>query len=93
MADTVIFFIVLLALSALFSGIEIAFFSLSSGGVRTMVRNNLHGAKLVERLKQKPRKLPKNLLDPEMKFLVMVIGFLTSFMLLGIYSGNFKSAL
>jgi len=57
MADTVIFFIVLLALSALFSGIEIAFFSLSSGGVRTMVRNNLHGAKLVERLKQKPRKL------------------------------------
>jgi len=57
MIDTILIFITLLALSALFSGIEIAFFSLSPGLVRTMVRQNLYGAKLVERLKQKPRRL------------------------------------
>jgi len=57
MEGTIFIFIVLLALSALFSGIEIAFFSLSPGRVRTMVRQNLYGAKLVERLKQKPRRL------------------------------------
>ena len=57
MTGTVLIFIVLVALSALFSAIEIAFFSLSQGRVRTMVRQRLRGAFLVERLKQKPRRL------------------------------------
>lgn len=57
MAETVLIFFILLALSAFFSGTEIAFFSLTPGKVRTMVRQNLYAARLVERLKQKPRRL------------------------------------
>ena len=57
MANTILIFILLLSLSALFSAIEISFFSLSHGKARTMVRQGLFGAKLVEKLKQKPRRL------------------------------------
>lgn len=54
---TILTFTALLALSALFSGTEIAFFSLTPGKVRTMVRQKLFAAKLVEQLKQNPRRL------------------------------------
>ncbi len=57
MIGTVLIFLLLLAFSALFSAIEIAFFSLSQGKARTMVRQGLYGAKLVEKLKQRPRRL------------------------------------
>lgn len=57
MAGTILIFGILLALSALFSGIEIAFFSLTPGRVRTMVRQGLYAATLVERMKQQPRRI------------------------------------
>ncbi|MDP3901903.1 MAG: cation-transporting P-type ATPase [bacterium] len=40
-----------------------------------------------DRLGQKPPKIPKGLLDSEMKFLIMIIGVLTSVLLLIIYAG------
>jgi putative hemolysin len=57
MTTTLIWFIVLILLSAFFSGMEIAYFSLSRGRVRTMVRQNLPGAKGVEKLRKKPQRL------------------------------------
>ena len=57
MLHTLFIFVLLLMFSALFSAIETAFFSLSQGRARTMVRQRLFAAKLVEKLKQKPRRL------------------------------------
>ncbi len=49
--------VVFIFLSAFFSGVEIAFFSLSSAKVRTMAREDLSGAKMVEKLKSNPQRL------------------------------------
>ena len=57
MENTIFIFVVLTICSAFTSGVEIAYFSLSRGRVRSMVTNGLRWAGLVERLKQKPKKL------------------------------------
>lgn len=57
MENTLGIFIILLLASGFTSGVEIAYFSLSRGRVRSMVTNGLRWASLVERLKQKPKKL------------------------------------
>lgn len=57
MPNTFIILAVLIAFSGFFSGIEIAYFSLGPGKIRAMVRRGLFLARLVERLKGKPRKL------------------------------------
>ena len=55
--ETSLLFLILLALSAFFSGVEIAFFSLSPGKVRSMVRHGVFGATIVERLTKNPQRL------------------------------------
>lgn len=54
---TSVLFLVLLAFSAFFSAVEIAFFSLSPGKVRSMVRHAIAGATIVERLRKNPQRL------------------------------------
>ena len=49
--------IVLIALSAFFSGVETALFSLSTLRARYLVRKKVPGAKTVEKLKKNPRRL------------------------------------
>ncbi|MCK5023507.1 MAG: HlyC/CorC family transporter, partial [Candidatus Aenigmarchaeota archaeon] len=48
---------ILIALSGLFSGAEIAMFSLSEIKVRKLVRNRKRGAKILRKLKDEPHKL------------------------------------
>ena len=55
--NEVIILVVLLALSALFSGSEIAFFSLSHLRVRFLIEKNVKGANALQRLKAKPEHL------------------------------------
>ncbi|MDO8581793.1 MAG: hemolysin family protein, partial [bacterium] len=55
--ETSALFLILLALSAFFSAVEIAFFSLSPGKVRSMVRRGVSGATIVERLRKNPQRL------------------------------------
>ncbi len=55
--ETSVLFFALLALSAFFSAVEIAFFSLSPGKVRSMVRRGVSGATIVERLRKNPQRL------------------------------------
>lgn len=50
-------FVVLVVFSAFFSAVEIAYFSLSPGRVRSMVRRNRLYARLVEKLKSNPHRL------------------------------------
>lgn len=54
---TALLFCILLACSAFFSAVEIAFFSLSPGKVRSMVRRAIPGATIVERLRKNPQRL------------------------------------
>jgi putative hemolysin len=49
--------IVLVALSALFSGLEISLFSLGKAHVRLLVEKKVRGAKVVQRLKANPERL------------------------------------
>lgn len=53
----IIIFVVLVGISAFFSAVEIAYFSISAGKVRAMVRKKLSGARRVEYLKKNPEKL------------------------------------
>jgi putative hemolysin len=53
----IITLVILIFLSAFFSGVEIAFFSLSRLRVKHLVRKNVKGAKTVEKLKNKPQRL------------------------------------
>ncbi len=62
MLGEVITLIILLGLSAFFSGIEIAFFSLSPAKVKTMVKQKIKNAEYVEALKSEPRKLLSTIL-------------------------------
>lgn len=55
--QTSVLFCILLACSAFFSAVEIAFFSLSPGKVRSMVRHAVFGATIVERLRKNPQRL------------------------------------
>ncbi|MFH1456470.1 MAG: hemolysin family protein [archaeon] len=57
MFGEIIILLVLLVFSAFFSGIEIAFFSLSHAKIKTMVNKKLPYADLVDHLKSEPRKL------------------------------------
>ena len=57
MTLTIILFVILIFLSAFFSGIEIAFFSLSKARVHTMVRRKVNGAELVQKLKSNSQRL------------------------------------
>jgi len=57
MEGTIFLFVFLFMLAAFFSGTEIAFFSLSPGAVRTMVRKKEKFSALVEHLLKKPRRL------------------------------------
>lgn len=50
-------FLILVGFSAFFSAVEIAYFSISPGRVRSMVRRKLVNAQVVERLKKDPQKL------------------------------------
>ncbi|PIR83726.1 hypothetical protein COU18_03565 [Candidatus Kaiserbacteria bacterium CG10_big_fil_rev_8_21_14_0_10_51_14] len=52
-----ILFFILVGFSAFFSAVEIAYFSISPGKVRAMVRKKLLYARRVERLKKNPQKL------------------------------------
>jgi Mg2+/Co2+ transporter CorB len=54
---TIILFVILVGFSAFFSMVEIAYFSISAGKVRSMVRKKLRYARRVERLKRDPEKL------------------------------------
>jgi len=57
MTTQLIVLFVLLVLSAVFSGIELAFFSLSDIKVRNLVDKKVKNAKLVKKLKDNPEKL------------------------------------
>lgn len=57
METNIILFFVLVAFSAFFSAVEIAYFSITAGKVRAMVRKKLSGARRVEHLKRNPEKL------------------------------------
>jgi len=50
-------FVVLVGFSGFFSAVEIAYFSLSAGKVRSMVRRKLRGSRRVEMLKAAPERL------------------------------------
>lgn len=50
-------FVVLIGFSGFFSAVEIAYFSLSAGRVRAMVRRKLRGSRRVESLKATPERL------------------------------------
>jgi putative hemolysin len=58
----IVLFIILLALSAFFSGIEIAFFSLTAHRVRAMRQRGLKGMELVKKLKMRPHRLMATIL-------------------------------
>jgi CBS domain containing-hemolysin-like protein len=53
----IIILIILILLSAFFSGVEIALFSLSRLRVKHLVRKKVSGARMVEKLKAKPERL------------------------------------
>lgn len=55
--ELIIVLVVLICLSAFFSGSEIALFSLSDIKVRRMIRAKKHGAKMVLKLKSNPHRL------------------------------------
>ena len=57
MEYNLIVFVILVGFSAFFSAVEIAFFSLTPGKVRAMVRKKLPYARRVERLKRNPQRL------------------------------------
>ena len=57
MLNQAIILIVLLILSACFSGIEIAFFSLSDIKVRNLVEKKVKNARTVKKLKDNPERL------------------------------------
>ena len=57
MLTNLIILIVLLVLSAFFSATEVAFISLTDAKVATMVKRRLPRAKLIRKLKSKPRRL------------------------------------
>ncbi len=57
MITNLVVLILLLILSAFFSASEVAFISLTDSKVETMVRKRLKRAKLVKKLKSRPRKL------------------------------------
>jgi CBS domain containing-hemolysin-like protein len=61
MNDTIIF-LVLISLSALFSGAETALFSLHESQIRLMVRKKTRNAHIVSRLKKDPQRLLASLL-------------------------------
>ena len=56
-ATKIIILVILIALSAFFSGVEIALFSLSRLRVKHLVNKKVKGARVVERLKAKPERL------------------------------------
>ena len=56
-ATKIIILVILIALSAFFSGMEIALFSLSRLRVKHLVNKKVKGARVVERLKAKPERL------------------------------------
>ena len=53
----IIILIILILLSAFFSGVEIALFSLSRLRVKHLVRKKVRGARMVEKLKSRPERL------------------------------------
>jgi putative hemolysin len=53
----IIILVILILLSAFFSGVEIALFSLSRLRVKHLVKKKVRGARMVERLKAKPERL------------------------------------
>ena len=53
----IVILVMLIFLSAFFSGVEIALFSLSRLRAKHLVRKNVKGAKTVEKLKNKPQRL------------------------------------
>jgi len=57
MLPEILVLVVLIVLSSLFSGSEIAFFSLSDIRVRRLVRQRKRGAKMLRKLKEEPHKL------------------------------------
>lgn len=57
MIDKIFIFVVLILLSGFFSALEIAYFSIGPGVVRTMVRKKKYGALRVEKLKKNPQRL------------------------------------
>jgi len=56
-ATKIIILVILIVLSAFFSGVEIALFSLSRLRVKHLVKKKVRGARMVERLKAKPERL------------------------------------
>lgn len=57
MEFNLVLFVVLIGFSGFFSSVEIAYFSLSAGRVRAMVRRKLRGSRRVEQLKAMPERL------------------------------------
>lgn len=53
----IIFLVILLSLSAFFSGIEIALVSITTVKVRTLLRLEKKGAKILEKLKENPKRM------------------------------------